>query len=330
MRIHFLHPEMAVWLLALAAAVAAWLAHVAYRAHARRHSAHPRFASLSRRSGLGRDLGVLLLTGLAMGLLVAALARPQVMRERRTAEYEKQDLVVIMDRSVSMRARDVKPSRTDRALVELKNFLRERPDAIDRVGLVGFAETSLVLSYLTRDVDSLLFYLDWIGEDPSVFYGTDIGAAISAGLDVVARDKSQSRKLFLVISDGEDQGSTLSSAVARVVADGIAVHTIGIGSAGDALIPVSAPGEREEFLRDDDGSLITTRFNEATLKSVAAATGGRYVRSVTGGELLTALHALSRADRRQTGWQTTTEYRDIYGVLLAVAGVAAVALVAIL
>lgn len=331
MTIQFLHPEMAIWLLAVAAAAASWLLYIVYKRRSRRRAAvQLRFLSLSRRSTWRRDAAVLVLAVAAMSLLVAALVRPQVLRERRAAEFERQDLIVILDRSASMRARDIRPSRAERALLELKNFLRKKPEGIDRVGLVGFADTSLVLSYLTRDVDSLLFYLDWIAQDPSIFYGTDIGTALSSGLEVVARDSQPSRKLFLVISDGEDQGTTLASAIAAVTREGIRVHTIGIGSAAEALIPVSLPGEREAFLTDDAGRPMTTQFNETSLRSLAAATGGRYVRSVTGSELLAALHTIARADRRQTGWQTTTEYRDVYGMLLAAAGVAAAALVALL
>jgi len=331
MKVQFLHPEMAVWLLAVAAATVAWLLYYAYKRRSRRRAAiQSRFLTLSRRSTLRRDAAILGLAVAALTLLVAALARPQVLRERRVPEFERQDLIVILDRSVSMRATDIRPSRAERALLELKNFLRKKPETIDRVGLVGFAGTSLVLSYLTRDVDTLLFYLDWIGEDPTIFYGTDIGAALSSGLEIVARDPVRSRKLFVVISDGEDQGGTMAQAVAAVANEGIRVHAIGIGSAGEALIPVSLPGERDMLLKDDAGRPMTTQFNETSLRSLAAATGGRYVRSVTGSELLDALHTIARADRRQTGWQTTTEYRDVYGILLATAGVAAAALIALL
>jgi len=331
MTIRFLHPEMAVWLLAVAAGAAAWLVYYLYKGRSRRRAdVQTRFLSLSRRSTWRRDAAVLMLAVASMGLLVAALSRPQVLRERRTAEFERRDLVVILDRSVSMRARDVRPSRAERALLELKQFLRKKPDGIDRVGLVGFSGTSLVLSYLTRDVDSLLFYLDWIAEDPSILYGTDIGAALSSGLEVVARDSQPSRKLFLVISDGEDQGETLDEAIAAVTRKEIRVHTIGIGSGVEALIPLSLPGEREAVLKDDAGRPMTTKFNEMSLRSLAVATGGRYVRSVTGSEMLSALNAIAQADRRQTGWQTTTDYRDVYAMLLAAAGVAAVGLVALL
>lgn len=327
MTLRFLHPEMALWLLALPACAAAAMAHHLYKRRSRRLAAiAPRFGDLSRRSTARSDVAVLLLAVLAVGLLVAALTRPQVLHHRRTPVFAQQDLVVLLDRSVSMRARDIRPSRTGRALAELRRFLQRKPDAIDRVGLVAFAGTPLVLSSLTSDVDSLLFYLDWVGEDPSILYGTDVGAALSSALDVVRRAPRPARTMFLVISDGEDNGGTLDRAVAAVRAEGIPVHCIGIGSDDEARLPLAAPGGRDGFLRDDAGRLVTTRFSEATLRSLASATGGRYLRSLTGGELRPALEAIVAGTARQTGWRTTNEYRDVYLALLAAAGVAAVAL----
>ena len=326
----FLHPEIAVWLLALPAIVLFWTGHFAYKRYSRRREGvQPRFAAVSRRSGYGRDLAILVLACAAVSQLVGAAARPQLLTEQSAAEFERQDLVLILDRSVSMNARDVNPSRAQRALIELKNFLKTKPEEIDRIGLVGFSGTPLVLSYLTRDVDSLLFYLDWLAEDPSIFYGTDIGAAITSALDVVTRDKQPSRKFFLIVSDGDDDGGTLNSAVAAVKRLGIRIHCIGIGAPEAALIPVSRPGERDVFLRDDTGRLVKTTFNEASLRAVATATAGRYIRSETGGELVEALDTVVRADRRSTGTRTTYGYRDVHRILLAGALAAIVLLVAI-
>lgn len=330
MTIQFLHPEMALWLLALSVVAGSWLLHYIYKYRSRQRTVvQPRFVALSRRSRRRRDIAILVLAGAAVSLLVAALARPQLLLERRVPEFERQDIVFILDRSVSMRARDIRPSRGERALREIKTFLQQKPEAIDRVGLVSFAGTSLVLSYLTDDVDSTLFYLDWIADDPSVLYGTDIGAALSSALEIVRRDSQPTRKLFVIISDGEDQGGSLDQALAAVMQKRIRIHSIGIGSQQEALIPVTLPGGREEFLADDSGRPLTTRFNESSLRSLAATTGGRYVRSVTGRELHSALDSIAQADRVQTGWRTTTEYRDIYRSLLAAAG-SAIALLVIL
>ena len=289
-----------------------------------------RFAPLSRRSSTLRDVAILTLAAISIGLLVAALTEPQILRERTEPEYERQALILILDRSVSMRARDILPSRAERALVEIKNFLRRKPDAIERVGLVGFAGSPVILAYLTKDLDNVMFYLDWIADDPTLLYGTDMGGALTSALEVTHRDPTQTHKMFLVISDGEDQSGGVTPAVAAVKAEHIRVHCIGIGSPVESLIPVGFEGGRNVFLRDDDGNLLTTRFNETTLRSMAEATGGVYVRTTNGNDLRDAIETIARSELRQTGFKTTTEYRDIYIFLLAAAAVTAMGFVTLL
>ena len=331
MTIRFLHPDMAMWLLAVPAAAACWLVHVLYKYACRRRAAvQERFAPLSRRSTTLRDMAILALAAISISLLVAALTEPQLLRERTEPEYERQALILILDRSVSMRARDILPSRAERALVEIKNFLRRKPDAIERVGLVGFAGSPVILAYLTKDLDNVMFYLDWIADDPTLLYGTDMGGALTSALEVTHRDPTGTRKMFLMISDGEDQSGGVTPAVAAVKAEHIRVHGIGIGSPVESLIPVGFEGGRDVFLRDDDGNLLTTRFNETTLRSMAEATGGVYVRTTNGDDLRDAIETIARAELRQTGFKTTTEYRDVYALLVAAAGAAAMGLVALL
>lgn len=333
MTLRLLHPEMAVWLLVVPAAGAFWLVHVLHRHRVRRQAGiQRRFAGLSRRSTIRRDAAVLALAAAALTLLVGALLQPQLLRQRVEPQYERQALVIILDRSVSMRARDIVPSRAERALTEIKNFLRRKPDAIERVGLVGFAGSPVILAYLTRDLESVLFYLDWISDDPTLLYGTDVGGALTSALELAHRDRDATpdRKMFLIISDGDDQSGGVAAAVSAVKAEHIRVHGIGIGSPVESLIPVGSEGGRDVFLRDDDGNLVTTRFNETTLRSVAESTGGIYVRTTTGGELRDAIETIARSELRQTGFKATNEYRDLYPLILAAAGIAAAGLVALL
>src|SRR4029077_10892392 len=127
-----------------------------------------------------------------------------------------QDLVIMLDRSASMNARDIAPSRFARATQEIRNLVRRKPDGIDRIALIGFADAAVVLSYLTEDADSLLFYFDWIDRDPTPLFGTNLGEALTSAMDVARKDDRPTRKIFLVVSDGEDFGPELRRAVAAV------------------------------------------------------------------------------------------------------------------
>lgn len=318
-----LRPDFIIWSLTIPTLVALWALGVAYvRSTRRRSPVAPRFALLSRRSTPARSATVIASALVAAAGLVFALVRPQAQLAARVADYEHQDIVFVLDRSASMRAHDIQPSRFLRATAEVRNFLRVKPDTIDRVGLVGFADASVVLSYLTSDVDSVLFYLDWIDEDPTTLLGTNLGAALRSARDVTQKDDRPTRKLFVLISDGEDYGAELDTALATFRAEHLRVQCIGIGSDDDVPIPLRQPDGQDAFLRDDAGRPVTTKFSESTLRRIAATTGGRYARSTTGRELARAIADIVNGERRLLGWRTSTEYRDLYRAGLGVAGVA--------
>lgn len=325
--LRFLRPELAVWWQLLPVLLACCTIQALYLAYVRRRAAiADRFSGLSRRAGWGRAVAASLAAMLMGGCIVFALARPQASLTERSPEYERQDLVLILDRSASMRAQDIVPSRFSRAVAEIKNFLQHKPESIDRVGLVGFAGGSLVLSYLTSDLDTVAFFLDWVDQDPQTLLGTNIGAALKNASEVATRDDRKTKKIFLLISDGEDYGADLERQVAAYRAAGLRIHCIGIGSDVEVPIPVREPDGRETPLRDEGGRVVKTRFEESTLRQIAAATGGEYVRSTTGGELTKAINDIALSERKIVGWRTTTDYRDLYPEALGAAAAAGVML----
>ena len=322
----FLHPEYATWLLALPAAVAWWT----FRRYARlgflRDAAlGARARASSRLSTIRIDLVALALAFLTFTALVFAAMRPQMLNQWRLPDMERRDLVLVLDRSVSMRATDVRPTRFARAVAEIKAFLEEKPEDIDRVALVGFSNAAVAMSHFTRSIDSLFFYLDWLAEDTRPNFGTDIGSALLTAFDVIERDEEPTGKVVLVISDGEDEGEVLESAVSTLRTAGVTIYTIGVGGSRPIDVPVPA----------DDGNgnagwSLNVTFNEATLRTVAAAGGGQYYRSQTGRELLDAMRDLAARERRQLGWVTHTEYHDLHPYALGVAALSTAALLILL
>ncbi len=316
----FLRPELAPWWQMVPVLLAACTIRYLYLRHQRRLTpVSERFRPLSRRSGWAREAAIAGLTCVAGGALVLALVRPQAQLTTRIPQFEREDLVVMLDRSASMRAHDVAPSRFSRATEEIRTFLKNKPENIDRVALVGFAGSSLVLSYLTRDLDTVAFYLDWIEQDPQTFLGTNIGAALKNALEVARKDDRKARKIFVLLSDGEDYGGELGRQLAAYRQEGHHINSIGIGSDQEVPVPEMQPDGREIPLRDEGGRIVRTRFEESTLREVAANTGGRYLRSRTGGDLMRALQEIEQGERRLVGWRTTTEYRDLYPAALALA-----------
>ena len=318
----FLHPELAVWLLALTVLVTVWAVHARIRRRFRNAVLSSQLKTRSRMTAWSHDAAVLLCAATAWTAVVIALMRPQWLVESQTPEYQREDLVIVLDHSASMGARDVAPSRFARATQEIKAFLAHKPDFIDRVGLVEFSGTSLILSHLTRDIDSVSFYLDWIRETPDVRFGTDLGAALATARDLVRKDDRTTTKVFLIISDGADQGTQLAKELAMIRDERTRVYTIGIGADPEAVIPVVNADDLETLLQGDDGRPLTAGFDESTLRDIAAQTGGRYVRSTSGADISLALRDLVRRERPLLALTATTEYRDFYRESLMVAAVA--------
>jgi Ca-activated chloride channel family protein len=318
----FLHPEFATWLLALPLAVAWWTFRRYARSGFQRDAAlGPRARASSRLSSSRSDAVALALALSTLAGLVIAAMQPQLTRVWRLPEFERRDLLIVLDRSVSMRADDVAPTRFARAVSEIKLFLEEKPAEIDRVALVGFWNAAIAISHFTRNVDSLFFYLDWLSEDTRPNFGTDIGSALLTANDVIERDGQPTSKVILVISDGEDEGDVLESAIRTLRTAGATIHSIGIGTSGSVAVPVPADDGN-----GDAGWSLDVTFNESTLRTVASAGGGRYYRSQTGRELLDAMRDVAARERRQLGWVNRTEYRDLHPYALGLAALSACAL----
>jgi Ca-activated chloride channel family protein len=267
----FVYPDAALWFLALPAIWALCLLHPWLRERIRRRSGFGLgLERLSHVAGRKHDVTILVLVTIAVTALVVAAMRPQLVL--RMPEYESRDLLLLLDRSASMLAEDVRPSRARRASLEIRNFIKTKPETIGRIGLIGFAGSSLTLSQQTRDTDVVLFYLDWIDEDRTPLFGTNLRAALENALEVIRKDEGKRPTFVVVVSDGDDYGTGLQATVARFTAQRIPIYTIGIGSTEAVNIP-SADGAAGGFLVDERGQPLSTRLKEDTLQAVAGATG---------------------------------------------------------
>jgi len=159
--------------------------------------------------------------------------------------------------------------------------LIERLDG-DRIGLVAFAGEAFVQSPLTLDYAAAAMFLNAMEPGLVPVPGTDLGAAIETALDGFGQVGERIRQV-VVITDGEDHEGALDAAVERAVDEGVRVHTVGIGSTEGVPIPsFDEAGAPDGFLRDEEGSVVTTRLDDVTLQRVADRTGGAYYHAATG------------------------------------------------
>ncbi len=233
-------------------------------------------AAVSRR---GQWTRAVLLLG-AVVLLVTALARPQFGDRVETVRREGQDVVVALDLSASMLAEDIAPSRLAAAKLAVGRLI-ERLDG-DRIGLVAFAGEAFVQSPLTLDYAAAALFLNAMEPDLVPVPGTDLGRALDVALDGFGEAGERSRQL-VVMTDGEDHEGRLDAALERAVEAGVRVHTVGMGSIEGVPVPsFDETGAPNGFLRDEAGSVVTTRLDDVTLRRVAERTGGAYHHAATG------------------------------------------------
>ncbi|HEV8323406.1 MAG TPA: VWA domain-containing protein [Myxococcota bacterium] len=308
-----------LWLLALVPALGALyvLEARARRAALARLGDRALVARLTDDAAPGRRIWKAVLTLGGVALLALALARPQFGSTTEIAKKRGLDIVVALDFSKSMLARDTKPDRLTRAKLEISRLLTTLEG--DRVGLVAFAgETDRYP--LTTDYDALrLFWRDLTPDDMPVG-GTALGRAITAATDLLTArrggdaaagaaaaagsaaggggdgtgatagmgaaappDPNQPDRVLILITDGEDTESEPLEAAETAAAAGIKIYTVGIGSASGGPIPLLDHGDLVGYVKEkgDDGKERprTSHLDEDTLKKIAEKTGGKYFRS---------------------------------------------------
>ena len=229
---------------------------------------------------------------LAVALAALALVRPQYGGKARVIPASGIDIVLVVDYSKSMLARDVYPSRSERLTAELRHFLDDVRRRGDRVGVVVFAgePRGLPLTRDTRLIDLYLEKADPRTEEPG---GTAIGKAIRLALAflVDARREAEAKaaeegrtaespkQVVVLMTDGEDTTSDPLGAADEAAKLGIPIYTVGIGSvSGEPIQIFDEEGNPTGYVRDDDGNYVMTRLDEKTLEEIARRTGGRYIR----------------------------------------------------
>ncbi|MCB9759609.1 MAG: VWA domain-containing protein [Alphaproteobacteria bacterium] len=262
------------------------------------------------------------LTLLGLSLAVVAAAQPRWGFTWRDLDAEGLEVIVALDLSRSMDAKDVDPSRLERARREIGDLLELLPG--DRVGLVIFAAGAYPRVPLTVDHDALRTILRDTDTDVLQAQGSSIAEALRVSLDLFGEDTGVDRAVVL-LSDGESWDEDTAQAAAALQEAGVRVYALGVGTEEGAPIPETGGG----FKTDRSGEVVITRLNEDALRQVAATTGGAYVRSVAGagdvrglvGELRSVMQRTSVETRREKVWDERFQYPLAAGVGLIMLGV---------
>ena len=233
----------------------------------------PRVETLARDFSPGRRQTRRWLTVGALLLASVAALQPMWGEASSSVEQRGVDILICLDVSRSMLARDLAPDRLRRARAEIRG-LAERARG-DRIGLVAFAGEARLVAPLTQDLGSLVEILELV--DPLTIEkgGTDLGSALEIALAGL-RGASGDHETVLLLTDGEDLGGRGLEVARRCRERGITVHAVGFGSALGAKIPIDRGG-REGYLRDRLGKEVISALDPTSLRLIAETTGGAYV-----------------------------------------------------
>jgi len=266
-------------------------------------------------------------TGLSLLLFSLALAQPQCGSRAELTKKRGIDVVVALDASKSMRARDVLPSRLERAKLELSTLLDELKG--DRVAIVAFAGDAFVQCPLTSDYAAAKLFLRAIDPEQMQEGGTNIGAALTTAQRVLeGADRGAKDRVVVLLSDGEDLSGEVGEATEALKAVGIKVFTVGIGSAGGEPIPVlDKQGDRVGYMKDPTtGQTVLSKLDEAGLESIAQATGGEYFHRTSAVAVPEVAARIDRLQKTELESRITVRYDERFqsfllpGVLLLVLG----------
>jgi Ca-activated chloride channel family protein len=260
----------------------------------------------------------------ALGLIIIALARPQWGSEVREIQQEGLQVMVALDVSQSMLAQDIKPSRLDRAKLEIADLMQRLEG--DEIGLVLFSGASFVQVPLTSDYQSALNYMDSAGPNSISRPGTVIGDAIRTAATAFDPELS-SQKVLVVMTDGEDQETDPLAAAEEVAGQDVLIYTIGFGTPDGEPIPeVNQYGQTIEYKTDTQGNIVLSKLDESTLQAVAETGNGKYYRATAGGNELDSLLAeIDQLQQAQLQSRFETRYIERYQIFLGLALAALIA-----
>ncbi len=276
---------------------------------------------LAQRLGGGASLSRMIAKGAltSMGLLALSLAllQPRIGERTATAKRKGIDLVVAVDASRSMLARDVLPSRLDRAKLELSTLIDRLHG--DRIGVVAFAGAAFVQCPLTNDYGAAKLFLRAIDPEVMPSQGTAIAAALDTARTMLgSADRGAKAKVVLLLTDGEDHSGEVLAAGKRLQDEGVKIFALGIGSPTGTPVPLlDSQGRISGYMKDRHGDTVISRLEEGQLRELALATGGKFV-TASGSDLgMGEIRAeLDRLEKSEFESLASVEYEEAFAYAL--------------
>lgn len=302
-QIQWLHPWWFLALIPLVLVMILWRRFTRKKSAVVRLSGMPENLPFSLRSFLADWLPSL--TFLAAACFIVALARPQKMLQEKEIKAEGIDIFMVMDLSSSMLARDFKPDRLEASKELGAQFIDKRPH--DRIGLAVFAGEAFTQCPLTTDHKVLKEFMAGLKcgflED-----GTAIGMGLAAGVNRLKESEAES-KVIILLTDGVNNSGYIQPMTAAEIAKefDVKVYTIGVGSEGTALSPVSKRRNGEYIF-----GMARVEIDEPLLRDISKMTGGQYFRARNANSLKQIYERIDQLEKTEMDVTVIKRYEEKY------------------
>jgi Ca-activated chloride channel family protein len=240
---------------------------------------------------------------IAIAAIIIALARPRSSSDYERVDTEGIDIVLVLDVSTSMLARDFSPDRISAAKDIAIEFIAQRPS--DRMGIVVFAGESFTQCPLTTDRATLINLMKDV-ETGLIEDGTAIGNGLATAISRLKDSKAKSRVIIL-LTDGVNNRGEIAPQMAAEIATtyGVRVYTIGVGAMGMAPYPVMTPfGVQLQQVK--------VEIDEELLKQIANDTGGRYFRATDNTKMLEIYSEINKMETSRTVVDSFPVYKELF------------------
>lgn len=302
--IHLAHPGV-LWLFLLYVPMIAWYVWKHRSAHAALEVSTVRpFARLKRPVKQYMQHLLFALRLLAIGCLIVVLARPQTRDAWQKSHTEGTDMVLALDISSSMLARDFKPDRLEAAKKIASRFINGRES--DNMGLVVFAGEAFTGVPMTTDRAALTNYVTALSRE-MLEDGTAIGDGLATSVNRIKDGKAKSKSIIL-LTDGSNNTGIVAPLTAAEIAHkmGIKVYTIGVGTNGTAPYPQVNMFGRIEYVP------TPVVIDEETLKQIASITGGKYFRATNNKVLSEIFDEIDKLEKTELDVRNFSHTEDNY------------------
>ena len=301
----FEYPKL-LWLLAVPALLVLhylWMELRGRKPHMRVSTAAPWMQGGTSPIAVLRHLPFVLRTA-ALVLIIVAIARPRSSTEVEKIDTEGIDIVLAMDVSTSMLARDFKPDRISAAKDIAVEFIAQRPS--DRMGIVVFAGESYTQCPLTTDRATLINLMKEV-QTGLIEDGTAIGNGLATAVARM-KDSDAKSRVVILLTDGVNNSGEISPQTAAEIAKtyGIRVYTIGVGANGMAPYPVMTPW-------GVDIQQMNVEIDEKLLQEIADVTGGRYFRATDNTKLSEIYSEINKMEKARTTIDSFPVYKELFG-----------------